>query len=573
MKDHTLTDKARGEILSICKEVAFPNDFVAALFYGSHVWGYADERSDINVLLIIKSPKLTLRCHLQPFNEEKVSLLIVDYKTFERDVDEDRLGGLLVENIITPYEPLVNEDYLRGQEVKAKKRLIIEILGNIVLEFPKMSDELIIKPEYFMFEAMMRKASLFPPITYRFLNILRSDLREKNHELMMKGFKAALGAVAKEGYITFSDEYVKITKDYINAIKKRRLRIVNLFKIVRSGILRHIFKVFPRMTRSFIEDYEIYTEHFMDKENLMGIPLFNLEDPKKHIFVPTPLGFVSLSDNVTIESFVRRTVPNSYALKVDIKKMGGVLNAVYTLRFQREMGEQKIVVKVFKDWYGWKWFPLALWSLGTRGFAVLGKSRLEREYTINGFLSNQGVYVPRILYISPKERLIFQEFVDGVNLTKIIKQTCSSEEEIDNLVKAFRQAGREIAKIHRLGVALGDCKPENLIITNDERMCFVDLEQAERDGDQAWDIAEFLYYLGHHVSLSFMETTQMVKTAQIITKEFIEGYLEAGGKIENLKKIRSPRYVKVFSFFTPPHLLLVISTACGEILKSRSVEK
>jgi len=564
MRD-VLSSQSKGEILNICRELAFPYDIVAASFYGPHICGYADEKSDLNVLLIIKSPKSILKCHIETINETNLSLLMVDQKTFELDVKEDRLGGLLVENILIPYESLVNGDYLWDQEVEAKKRIVIEILGNLVLEFPQMSHELLVKPEFFMFEAMMRKASLFPPITYRFLNMLRSESRERNQEFMMRGFTAALEVVGDDGCLTVSDEYVKISKDYINAIQRRRLRVVNFFRIVRSGILRHTFKIFPGMMRSFMEDYRLYNERF--KESLSGIPLFRLEDPDRYIFIPTPLGPISLSDKITIEDFVRRTVPNGQALEVNIGKLGGVLNTVYMLNFQREAKEQKIVVKVFKEWYGWKWFPLALWALGTRGFAVRGKSRLEKEYATNRFLSDHDVHVPRIIYISPKERLIFEEYVDGANLAKMIKQICESEENRSNLTKIIKQVGRQIAKVHELGVAIGDCKAENIIITADGEIYFVDLEQAERGGDQAWDIAEFLYYSSHYASPSSVNATET------LTRELIEGYLEAGGKTENVKKIGSPRYVKVFSFFTPPHLIFATSNVCKEILKSRSVEK
>jgi tRNA A-37 threonylcarbamoyl transferase component Bud32 len=276
------------------------------------------------------------------------------------------------------------------------------------------------------------------------------------------------------------------------------------------------------------------------------------------------LGPVSLSDKATIEDFVRRNFPSGHLLGIELRRLGGVLNTVYLLESRRENEKQKIVVKVFKDWYGWKWFPLALWTLGTRGFAVLGKSRLEREYAINQFLSSRGVHVPKILYVSPKERLIFKEFVYGANLTGIIKQASSPEKRSD-LARVVRQVGREVAKVHMLDVALGDCKPENIILGFDGNMYFVDLEQAERGGDQAWDVAEFLYYSGHYVSLSFSEV------AQILAKGFIEGYLEAGGRIENIKKARSPRYVKVFGLFTPPQHILAISNVCGEVLKSKGV--
>jgi hypothetical protein len=62
--------------------------------------------------------------------------------------------------------------------------------------------------------------------------------------------------------------------------------------------------------------------------------------------------------------------------------------------------------------------------------------------------------------------------------------------------------------------------------------------------------------------------------ASIIARNFIEGYLEAGGKKETVKKAASARYTKVFSVFTPPHVLLAISNICQkmgkELVKSES---
>jgi len=567
MRGRILEDTVTSEILNICEKAASPNRIVAASIHGPHIYGYTGKRKDVDVLLIVDSPRLTLKYRhrrLRSLKDISVCLLVVDQKTFEKDTEKDWLGGLVVENMLTPHQPLINRDFLWDHEVKVKKRIVIEILGNLVLEYPEMSHELLIKPEYFMFESMARKASLYPPITHRFLDILRSNAPEEMREQIMKGFKAALEEAADEELLTFSNGHIKIAKKYIDTVQRRKLRVINLLKAVRNAILRHSIEVFPKMMRSLIEDYALYTKQLFESEYSKEVHLPELEDPKKYLFIPTPLGFVSLSEKVTIEDFVKQTFPDGSNLEVETKKIGGALNAVYMLKLRGTMEEQKIIVKVFKDWYGWKWFPLALWALGTRGFAVSGKTRLAKEYAINRFLSSQGFHVPRIIYISPKERLIFQEYVEGENLTSIMRQIGSSKEAKTHLCTIVSKIGREVAKAHRLNVAFGDCKPENIIVAYDQRIFFVDLEQAERGGDQAWDVAELLYYSGHYTSLTSIEV------AQSIAREFINGYLEAGGKIDNIKRARSPRYVKVFSFLTPPHILLVISNICKEVLKGKS---
>ncbi len=156
--------------------------------------------------------------------------------------------------------------------------------------------------------------------------------------------------------------------------------------------------------------------------------------------------------------------------------------------------------------------------------------------------------------------MIFKEFVEGENLSKIIQRLLTNREKATEEIALLKTVGKKIAEAHRLGVALGDCKPENVIVTKDGTPFFVDLEQASRDGNQSWDIAEFLYYSGHYVS-----PIAPASSAELIAKEFIEGYLEAGGKKETVRKAGSARYTKVFSIFTPPHIILAISNLCKKM--------
>jgi len=188
---------------------------------------------------------------------------------------------------------------------------------------------------------------------------------------------------------------------------------------------------------------------------------------------------------------------------------------------------------------------------------VFGRSRMEREYALNQFLQSQGASVPRILYASPQQSLVFKEFVEGENLVEVIKRIMAKGKEAEKELALIRDVGRKIAGTHQLGVALGDCKPENIIVTKEDKLYFVDLEQASRDGNQTWDIAEFLYYSGHYVP-----PLTSADPAELIAKSFFEGYLEVGGKRETVKKAASPRYTKVFSIFTQPHVILALSNLC-----------
>jgi tRNA A-37 threonylcarbamoyl transferase component Bud32 len=191
---------------------------------------------------------------------------------------------------------------------------------------------------------------------------------------------------------------------------------------------------------------------------------------------------------------------------------------------------------------------------------VLGQTRLEREYTINQFLNQHDFNAPEILHISPQQRLIFREYVEGTNMTEIIKHVIASKEKATTEIALVQKVGEKIATAHKLGVALGDCKPENIIITRDKEPIFLDLEQATRNGNEPWDIAEFLYYSGHYIS-----PIANPDAAELITNAFIQGYLAAGGGKGTIKKAWSAQYTKVFSIFTPPQVIFAISNICRKI--------
>jgi len=553
-----LSEGLKENVLGICKRIAGSHNIVAACFYGPRVCGYGNEKSNIHALLLLSDYRTGLKCYSKPSNGVDVFILAVDQRIFERDAEQGWLGEFVAEKITVPYKPLINEKYLWRREVKVKRRIIWELCENIVLEFPELCRELLIKPEYFMYESMMRRARLFPPITYSFLNMLRRDLKRKNVELMMNGYLKAINELAEENQITFSNGHVKITQRLINTIRKKKPRLPVFLRSIQRTALLHVLNIFPKMMAPLTQDQQTFMKSHQQVEAAELVS--RLEEPEKYLLMPTPLGLAPLSDKTTIKDFVRKTVPNGTTLDIKIEQMGGVLNSVYLLKFQKNHEEQKVVVKRFKDWLGFKWFPLSLWTLGTKTFAVLGRTRLEREYAINQFLQGHRFPVPKVLHISHQERLIFEDFVEGENMVEVIKRIISSKEKATDEVALVREVGRKIAEAHRLGVAFGDCKPENIIVAEDGKTYFVDLEQATRDGNQVWDVAEFLYYSGHYVFPIFPSDS-----AELIAKEFIGGYLEAGGKKETVGRAASARYTKVFSVFTPPHVALVISNICRKM--------
>jgi hypothetical protein len=174
-----LNESLKQKVLELCRDIAGSRQIVAVCLYGPWVCGYADEKTDVNVLLVLDSFTLRVNTYFESVGGVNVSILTVNRLDFERDVRGGWMGEFFAEKVAAPYEPLKNGEYLRFSEVKTKKRIVSELLKNLILEFPESSHEFLIEKEYFMYEVMMRRARLFPSLTYSFLNMLRKSLRRK----------------------------------------------------------------------------------------------------------------------------------------------------------------------------------------------------------------------------------------------------------------------------------------------------------------------------------------------------------------------------------------------------------
>lgn len=558
-----INEKLAVEILNFCRYVAGSYKITAACVCGAVAYGFSDAKTAVEVLLVIRDFQPRLMNHVKALDKRRVIIFAVDEWVFERDVDRGFLGEALAEKIVFPYIALINEGYLHLQEIKVKKRLTLELLENLILDFPELSHEIHVKPEYFMYETILSRVRVFPPMTYSLLNLMQENVKKRNIELIMRGYSEALTELRKQNAITFSDGYARINRKLIDETKTRKTRFINLFKTAQRSLFTSLLGVFPKALNLISEDRRILSRFQKNMEE--NSKLFQLlEDPEKYLYVPTARGLVPLSSRMNIEVFARKVLSVSEDADIKVEEIGGVLNDVYLLKTQVNHEEKKVVVKKFKNWSNFKWFPLALWTLGTRTFAVSGHSRMEREHAISQLLYEKGFAVPKILHTSHNERLIFFEYVEGENLTDAIKRVVNSKrgEDVDKELRIIGKVGEKIAEVHALGVALGDSKPENVIIRENGEIYMLDFEQATRNGDKVWDIAEFLYYAGHYVS-----PLVGVRSAKLIAKAFIHGYLRAEGEAKLVKEAGNPKYTKVFSIFTFPSVILAISNICRKAEK------
>jgi Kae1-associated kinase Bud32 len=282
------------------------------------------------------------------------------------------------------------------------------------------------------------------------------------------------------------------------------------------------------------------------------------------VFFSTEKGLISLAEKIDIKGFVKKMALMEHANDISIESLGGVLNDVYLINPYGDTSAKKVLAKRFKDWSGLKWFPLTLWSFGARSFSVSGQARLAKECAASELLRSEGFNVPKILYVSNAERLVFMEYIEGENLSRAVKRIASSEShdstEVD--LQLITRVGTIMAQVHARNVSLGDTKPDNVLIKQDGTIYLIDFEQAMQGGDKAWDIAVFLYYCGHYLQPFYSN-----EKAEAIAKAFIDGYLREGGNVDDVRRAGSTKYQRVFSIFTMPPIILSISNVCKRAKK------
>ena len=229
--------------------------------------------------------------------------------------------------------------------------------------------------------------------------------------------------------------------------------------------------------------------------------------------------------------------------RVSIRRIGSFVNDVFLVR----VDDEKLVAKRYTNWVSLKWVTLSLFGLGSVHFSISGKRRMEAEYAFNDLFSRRGIPVPSIVGADQRSRTILFTFVSGDQLSSLIPRIAHGVQIGAREREAALQAGRLMAGAHQLEAALGDTKPENFLVEKNGNVTLVDLEQARHRGDYPWDIAEFLFYSGHYW-LSFN------KSLAGYVDSFLKGYMERGSS-NIVRAAASPKYVRLFSVWTPPNIL------------------
>jgi Kae1-associated kinase Bud32 len=545
------------EILDFCRHIAGSANITAIANVDNYSSGTVSDTPIIQIMLVISNFQPRIMSYIKNANGKPVFIYAVDKWIFERDINTSLLGEAIAGKLIFPYTALHGQDYLHKKEVALKKRLVIELLENLALNFPELAHTIQIKPQYFLYEVLLNRTRVFPLLAYDLPSLM--NVLSTSEKRALISYNEALAELEAEGMVDSANGYFMLSKKLILRCKEPNLWRVNLTKNAPRTIFSSFFGIFPQLLNVISNN----TDAFLKTQKINWKPQTEatsvLIDPKKYMFFPTSSGMISLSEKIGIKGFAQKMLNNSYE-DMEVEPIGGMLNDVYLIRTHTNSVESKVLAKRFRDWSGLKWYPLSVVSLGARPFVAAGQGRLAKECAINELLRSEGFNVPRILHVSNPQRLILMEYIDGENLTQAIKRIASAmdwttfEKELAQLSKA----GEIFAQVHAHNITLGDTKPENMLVKEDGTIYLIDFEQATRGGDKAWDVAVFLYFSGHFIQPSI----DGIGKAECITQAFVNGYLKAGGNYSVIKKAALTKYTRIFRIYTAWSIISAISNVC-----------
>jgi len=543
-KKGTLNKTDIETLLRISDEISSKKTIIGVAAYGSQIANYATEDSDYDIIVVLDeySPRVKYR-YIK--GELEISALLVDKESILADAQKASLGEFVAGRLLNIYLPIKGKKFFKEVENIIKKRVIAESLNEIGSSLGEFSQEILIPVEYFLYDKLKKRSSIYPPVLYSYAKTYGDELRAKNTEAACQGFLIALKDLESKELITLKDGLVKI-------------------KDSKSKGWTTIFSGMIKYTQRGLTQYAVHGYagtvglNIMSKELMSKISRVRkgYEVPEV-IRNPKSLWKLSEGDLIVEEEEWLQKVFEHFQLKGDIitnkDNIGDIYSSSKVYSASDKEQNVKFIVKRFADIKAMKWIVLNIWALMSKRFDMSPISRLSREYSSLKEIREIGLNTPRVLLVAFNQRILVTEFIEGSNLGEILSKVFKGEK---NMMKYIRIYGEELGKVHKSGYTLGDTKPSNSILSKG-KIFLIDLEQAAKNGDKSWDIAEFIYYSS--------KLTLDTSAAKQLVREFLDGYLKYGDN-KSVKDAHKLKYLAPFQPIIAPN----VATAIRKVIKERA---
>lgn len=430
----------------------------------------------------------------------------------KRDVSSSILGDSLAIRLLTPFEVVQGEEVIGQLQSHYLKRVIKRVAETVIESYELAAIHVRLHPLYFLLRWIKPKLALMPSLTRLFWWLSDEDgLREKHLSRVVSRLRTALDEASRE-------EEGVLQKD-------GELYALNPSKVMRRHLSggRPVLKLpfNPQVTRFVREPaVAIGAMRLLLAEAYPKPPAILAElEPEEWAFIKTFHGLQPIaSDEPLIEAIKKHLSLEGAEVRLDRK--GSILNSTYLLQIYADGNKREtLFVKRYFSWTDIKWVAAKLWAMPLRNFYFSPGTRMSNEVFFLSYLAEKGLRVPRVVYLSWGDKVLVENAIKGYDLTEA--WTRERGRIGDKLLEDITMGvGRMLAEVHEQDVVVGDCKPDNFMISQPSSEAWlVDLEQASLKGNKSWDLSELILYMGH-----YLDPEDAERYASLIAK----GYLSKG---------------------------------------------
>lgn len=254
---NTINEKEKRIILKILKKSTKKLDIEAICVYGSRISGYAKEKSDYDLIVVINNYKEKIR-YKYIFNKIDISAIFVDKNEIITDANNASMGEFVIGRLINPYQSLLNETFFKNIEIEYKKRIIKESIEKLQNTYRSLVIYLKIPIEFFLFEKLNLRMRTYPPVKYSY--IMTYGIKDNNIEKSLKGFKVAIKKLHDEN-INYNNGIVRIK---INKKINNNLRLN--FRLIKRILIHYYIHMRAGRVKINIVIKELFSKINRNKE-------------------------------------------------------------------------------------------------------------------------------------------------------------------------------------------------------------------------------------------------------------------------------------------------------------------
>ena len=269
MQKNLNQDKEKERIIRIINKVVKGLDIEAICMYGSRIAGYANEKSDYDIIVVINNYKNKVR-YKYIFDKIEISAIFVDKDSIVRDAKEGNLGEFVIGRLLNPYEVVVNPEFFDSVEIEYKKRIILEQIDRLQIEYRSLSEYLKIPAEFFLFHKLRFRMRIYPPVKYSYIMTYSGKINSKNVKRSLKGFNEAAKLLHKDNQLRYEKGVIHL----IN--KKRKSRIMINLRITRRIINHYYIHLLAGRVKYNIALKELFSK-INRKKNMKETPQYLVE--------------------------------------------------------------------------------------------------------------------------------------------------------------------------------------------------------------------------------------------------------------------------------------------------------